>query len=125
MPKTILLIDDSPTIRSVIKVYLMTRKFEFLDAENGERGLQLVRLLPVDLVIADVKMPVIDGISFLRQVRADTRPQLKNLPIILLTGDKSEELRKEGLGAGATAFLHKPISNTQLCEAVDKIIPPG
>lgn len=124
MPQTILLVDDSPTIRSIIKVYLMGRQFEFVEADEGQRALQLVRLVPVNLVIADIKMPGMDGLTFVKKLRTDERPHLRKMPVILLTGDKSEETRQKGLEVGANAFIQKPISSAGLIEAVNKILPP-
>jgi two-component system chemotaxis response regulator CheY len=93
-----------------------------LEAEEAERAWQVCWLMPVDLVIADVNMPGTNGIGFVRQLRSADRPNLKQLPVILLTGDKSEELQNEGLRAGASAFVHKPISNTALVALVEKLL---
>lgn len=123
MPETILLLDDSPTIRSVVKVYLMSRKFEFLEAEDGERALQVLRLVPVSLVIADINMPNMDGITFLGKVRADPRPKVKSVPVVLLTSDTSEDARERGMKAGANAFVKKPISPASLNEIINQFLP--
>jgi two-component system chemotaxis response regulator CheY len=119
----ILLVDDSPTIRQILKIYLMGRPFEFLEADNGERALQLVKLMPVELVIADVKMPGMDGLSFVRELRAVEGPRVRNLPVILLTGEKSDDIRVQGMQAGANAFLQKPVSSSRLKELVNELLP--
>ena len=125
MRSTLLLIDDSPTIREIIKIYLMGRSLEFVDAENAERGLTLVGLMPIKLIIADIKLPGMDGVEFVRKLRSDPRPHIKKLPVILLTGQKSMDLRQQGLQAGANAFIEKPISSTALNELIAKLLPIG
>jgi two-component system, chemotaxis family, chemotaxis protein CheY len=120
---TILLIDDSPTIRTIIKIYLMGRSFEFLEAEGGERGLQIARLVPVNLAIADINMPGMDGLQFVKALRHDEKEVLRTLPVILLTGEKSEEIKAKGLEAGANAFIQKPVSSARLLEVVDQFLP--
>ena len=125
MPQTILIIDDSPTIRNIIKVYLMGSQFEFMEAEGGEKGLELVRKGSVELVIADINMPGMDGLTFVRQLRADARPELRGIPVILLTGEKAEALRIQGLKAGANEFIRKPVSSAGLIEAVNKLLNAG
>jgi two-component system chemotaxis response regulator CheY len=119
MPATVLLMDDSPTIRSVLKVHLMGKDLEFVEAETAERGLQILKLVVVRLVIADVNMPGIGGIEFVKQLRADPRPELRRLPIILLTSDRSPEVHERGMKAGASAFLHKPVSSQHLLDVID------
>jgi two-component system, chemotaxis family, chemotaxis protein CheY len=122
MPQTVLVIDDSSTIREIIKIYLSGRSFEFVEAESGDRGLQLARLMQVDLVIADVKMPGMDGLTFVRHLRADEKPHLRTVPVILLTGEKSEDLKSQGLEAGANAFVQKPVSSGRLKEVVNQLL---
>jgi two-component system chemotaxis response regulator CheY len=125
MPQTILIIDDSPTIRNIIKVYLMGSQFEFVEADGGERALQLARLMPIHLVIADINMPGMDGLTFVRNLRNDERAEVRSLPVILLTGEKSEQLRTQGLKAGANEFIRKPVSSAGLIEAVNRLLKPG
>ena len=123
MPSTVLLIDDSSTIREIVKIYLMGRSLEFVDAENAERGVTLLGLMPIKLIIADIKLPGMNGVEFVRKLRGDPRPHIKSLPVILLTGQKAAELKSEGLQAGANAFLEKPITSGALIELIDKFLP--
>jgi two-component system, chemotaxis family, chemotaxis protein CheY len=123
MAKTILLVDDSQTIRTIIKVYLMAHAFEFVEAENGDRALQLSRLVPVELVIADINMPGMDGITFVQHLRADERSKARNVPVILLTGEKSPDLEVRGMKAGANAFIYKPVTSAKLTELVNQMLP--
>jgi two-component system chemotaxis response regulator CheY len=109
MPHTILLVDDSKVIRELLKIYLMNDGFAFLEAEDGTRALSLARLMPVSLVIADVRMPGMDGLAFTRALRAEGRESLRRLPVILLTAHGGDAFRTEALAAGANAVLDKPV----------------
>ena len=99
MIHTILLVDDSRTMREVLKVYLMGRKFDFVEADGAERALQLLRLLPVSLVIVDLKMPKMDGVDFLLQMRASELPLLRRIPRPDRTPDRSRPGRRGGRDA--------------------------
>jgi two-component system chemotaxis response regulator CheY len=123
MRATILLLDDSKTMREVLKVYLMGRDFEFLEAERAERALALMRLVPVSLVFADVKMPVMDGLAFLHHLRGSDLPALRQVPVIMVTGDKNDEWQARALSAGATAFLQKPLDSERVGQVVDRLLP--
>ncbi|MHB8877549.1 MAG: response regulator [Myxococcaceae bacterium] len=123
MPRLILLVDDSPSVRSILRVYLMGAGASFEEAGDGERGLQLARLLPIDLVIADVRMPRMDGVAFTAAVRADEHERVRQLPVILLTGETDPLLRTRSLAAGASDFLHKPVSAKALLAAVERLLP--
>jgi two-component system chemotaxis response regulator CheY len=118
MKRTVLIVDDSDTIRHIIKVYLMKLKLEFLEAERGERGLLLLGANPVDLVIADFNMPGMNGLDFVRQVRADARLDVRRVPVLLLSGGKAPELERRALEAGASEFVRKPISIDALSAVV-------
>jgi two-component system chemotaxis response regulator CheY len=115
MRKTVLVVDDSQTIREIVKVYLKGMDVDFVEAPEGARALALCRLMPVNLVVCDIKMPGMDGIEFTRQLRAEPEAERAKLPIILMTGEKEADLRERGLAAGANSFLNKPLSSQELC----------
>ncbi|WNG32941.1 response regulator [Archangium violaceum] len=116
---TVLLVEDSNTIRHILKIYLMKLKLDFLDADRAERGLELLQTHPVHLVIADVNMPGgMDGLEFVRRVRASAREPMRQLPIVLLTGGKAPDLEARGLQAGASEFVRKPVSIDALASVV-------
>jgi two-component system chemotaxis response regulator CheY len=122
LPPTVLIVDDSPTIRGFAKVFLKALQVEVAEAEEGQQALEIVRKnLPV-CAIVDVNMPGMDGLSFTRELRADKRPEVSRLPVVLLTGDKSEELREKGRAAGASDFLGKPIKGPELQALVRKFL---
>ncbi len=118
MKRTVLIVDDSDTIRHILKVYLTKLKLDFLDAERADRGLRLLGASPVDLVIADFNMPGMSGLEFVRQVRADARPEVSRVPLLLLTGGKAPDLEQRALQAGASEFVRKPISSSALSAVV-------
>jgi two-component system, chemotaxis family, chemotaxis protein CheY len=125
MSQTVLLVDDSRFVRTIIKVHLVARKFVFLEAGDGLEGLMLLESSRPDLVIVDEDMPGMDGLAFIRHIRASETDALRTVPIILLTGLEQEELRAEALGAGANAFLRKPVSNAGLLTVVAELLPPA
>jgi CheY-like chemotaxis protein len=112
----VLIIEDSPTTRAVIKVYLVGHHLDFLEANNGDDGLQLARQHRPDVIVVDLKMPKMDGFTFCRTVRSDVR--LKETPVILLTGSKGDAIKREALAAGASFFMTKPIDSAALAERI-------
>jgi CheY-like chemotaxis protein len=112
----VLIIEDSPTTRAVIKVYLVGHHLEFLEANNGTDGLQMAREHRPSVIVVDLKMPGMDGFTFCRSVRADAR--VKRTPIILLTGSKGDEIKREALNAGASFFMNKPIDGPMLADRI-------
>jgi two-component system chemotaxis response regulator CheY len=119
----ILVVDDSPTVRNIIKIYLMGLRQSIIEAEDASRALQLLNVVPVSVVIADINMPGMDGITFVREVRASTKPQVRGVPVILLTAEKGGDLRQRGVEAGANAFIQKPVSHNDLTETVRQFLP--
>jgi two-component system chemotaxis response regulator CheY len=123
MSHTILLVDDSPTHRSLIQVFLTGRGFRFVEADTGKHALELLKDTRPDLIIADINMPEMDGMTFVRELRGHPRSELRKLPVVLLTGDnRSSERSEEGLAAGADEFLRKPISSAGVLEVVSKLL---
>lgn len=105
--KKVLIIDDSATTRAVLKVYLSGHSLEFHESDNGKEGLALAQSWRPDVIILDLKLPGIDGLSFCRQARMN--PVLSRTPIILISAIKAPDIRAESKRAGASAYLAKPI----------------
>jgi two-component system chemotaxis response regulator CheY len=120
---TILIVDDSALIRSVVKIYLKGGLFEFLEASDGQRALAVLDQVKVDLVIVDFNMPVMNGLVFLEKVRSAATTMVRTIPVIFLTGDTDPDLVERATGAGADAFLTKPVSSAVLVETVRKLLP--
>ena len=122
MPRTVLIVDDSPTIRGFAKIFLKPLQLEVKEAEDGQQALDLVRASVPAVAIVDINMPGMDGLTFTRQLRADARPEVRGLPVVLLTGDKSDEIRAQGREAGATDFIEKPLKGQELQAMVKKYL---
>ena len=122
MTQSILLVDDSRTMLQVLRVYLMGRAFNFLDAENAERAMRLLRLVPVSLVILDVNMPGMDGITFLQQLRSSELRHLQTVPVVVVTAMKDEAVEARARAVGASAFLHKPLDGELVARVVDGLL---
>jgi len=117
---SVLIVDDSPTIRGFAKLFLKALAVEVAEAEDGAKALEIVRANRPIVAIVDVNMPGMDGLAFTREVRKD--PAIAQLPVVLLTGDRSDELRQQGNDAGATDFLGKPIKGPELQAMVRKYL---
>jgi len=120
--KTLLIVDDSSSIRNILKVYLMGLKVEVLDADSGERALQLARLVPLSLMIADIQMPGMDGLTLVDKVRHDPRASVAGLPVILLTSDRSDAARARMREVGANDLLYKPVTAEALLATARKLL---
>jgi two-component system chemotaxis response regulator CheY len=122
MAKTILIVDDSSSLRTVVKLALTRAGYEVLEAADGLEGLaQLDKVARVNLIVSDVNMPRMDGIAFLRKLKAHARH--KFTPVIMLTTEGQEAKKQEGRDAGAKAWMVKPFNPPQLLDAVAKLIP--
>jgi two-component system chemotaxis response regulator CheY len=122
LPRTVLIVDDSPTIRGFAKVFLRPLGVEVQEAEDGAQALEIVRKNPPAVAIVDVNMPGMDGLTFTRLVRSDGRPEIAGMPVVLLTGETNAELREKGRAAGATDFLGKPLKGPELQAVVKKFL---
>jgi two-component system chemotaxis response regulator CheY len=120
--RAVLIVDDSPTIRGVAKLYLKGLQVQVQEAGDGAQALKIVRAAPPVVAIVDVNMPGMDGLAFTREVRADARSEIAKLPVVLLTGDPSDELREEGRAAGASGFLGKPLKGPELQALVKRFL---
>lgn len=122
MAKRILLVDDSASIRSLIRVFLVNHGYDFVEADSGERALSVLKIVPADLAIVDVNMPGMGGIEFVRQVRQHSRPHVRGVPVVLLTGDCTPEIQAEGEKVGANSFLTKPVKVEQLTQLIGALL---
>jgi two-component system chemotaxis response regulator CheY len=122
MAKTIMIIDDSISLRQVVAIALGSAGYEVLEACDGQDALAKLTGQKVHLMICDVNMPNMDGLTFLKAVRA--HPSYKFTPVIMLTTEAGEDKKKEGQAAGARAWVVKPFKPEQLLMAVSKLILP-
>jgi len=116
VPRSVLVVDDSPTIRGFARLLLRSLDVTVIEAEDGAKGLAAARANAPTLVLVDVNMPVMDGLALTRELRKDRA--LKDVPVLLLTGEKSEDLQRKGREAGANELLTKPLQAAELHAAV-------
>jgi two-component system chemotaxis response regulator CheY len=123
MAKTILIVDDSASLRAVVKLALVHAGYDVLEAGDGKQGLaQLDKAGKVHLIVSDVNMPNMNGIEFVTQVKLHARH--KFTPVIMLTTEGQDAKKQEGRAAGAKAWMIKPFNPPQLLDAVSKLILP-
>ncbi|MCB5196596.1 response regulator [Deefgea salmonis] len=122
MAKTILIVDDSSSMRQTVGMALKKAGYEVVDACDGRDALTKLDGRKYNLIISDVNMPNMDGISFVKAAK-----QLANYrftPVIMLTTESGETLKNEGRAAGVKAWVVKPFQPAQMLEAVQKLILP-
>jgi two-component system chemotaxis response regulator CheY len=123
MAKTILIVDDSSSLRTVVKLALTRAGYDVLEAADGEQGLAMLeQTAKVHLIVSDVNMPRMDGITFVTQVKKHARH--KFAPVIMLTTEGQDAKKDQGRAAGAKAWILKPFNPPQLLDAVSKLILP-
>lgn len=121
LSKTVLIVDDSATMRQMVSLTLREAKFEVLEAENGQDALKKVQSQKFDLILTDLNMPVMDGINFIRNARA--LAATKYVPILMLTTESQAEKKSEGKAAGATGWIVKPFDPPKLLAVIGKVLP--
>lgn len=120
MVKRILIVDDSVSMRGMIRSALRSGSFEVIEAANGPDALIVLDRQEVDLIITDVNMPDMDGISLVKAIRH--RPATKVTPVLVLTTECGAEMKQAGRAAGATGWIVKPFSPQQLVQVVAKVL---
>jgi len=118
--KTIMVVDDSLSIRQIVTYTLKTAGYDVIDAEDGVDALSKLNGAKVQLIICDVNMPNMDGITFVKEVKK--LEEHKFVPIIMLTTESEVKRKLEGHAAGARAWVVKPFQPEQLLGAVSKLI---
>lgn len=116
----VLTVDDSRTILAMLRHTLGNAGFEVLQAEDGQQGLDVLKNNDVDVVITDINMPVMDGIEFIRNVRATGLHA--SLPILILTTETSQDKREQGKAAGGTGWIVKPFDPDKLISVINRVV---
>ena len=116
----VLTVDDSRTILAMLHHTLSNAGFEVLQAEDGRQGLEVLKNESIDVVITDINMPVMDGIEFIRNVRASG--QYQSLPILILTTETSQDKRDQGKAAGGTGWIVKPFDPEKLISVIHRVV---
>jgi two-component system chemotaxis response regulator CheY len=119
MVKRVMTVDDSKTMRDMVAFTLRSAGFQVTSAEDGKQAIGMLATHPVDVVITDLNMPVMDGIALIRALRAD--PKWRALPILMLTTEGDSTKKAEGRSAGATGWIVKPFNPEKLVEVVNRV----
>ena len=115
-----LIVEDSPTVVSVVKYFLELEGFDVLVAEDGRKGLDMALAEKPDMIVSDVNMPAMTGPEMVRALRAD--PQSSRIRILMLTSESSVEAEAEGLEAGADDYILKPVEPRRLAARVKALM---
>jgi two-component system chemotaxis response regulator CheY len=120
MSKMALVVDDSTSMRQMVAFTLQQAGFSVIEGSDGKDALGKVNGKSVNLVVTDLNMPVMDGISLIKELRK--LPSFKFTPILMLTTESQDAKKQEGKSAGATGWLVKPFNPDQLLQVVAKVV---
>jgi two-component system, chemotaxis family, chemotaxis protein CheY len=120
MSKTVLVVDDSTSMRQMVSFTMKEAGFDVIEGANGAEAISNVQGKSLDLVITDLNMPVMDGMTLIRQLRG--MPTFKFTPILMLTTESQQQKKMEGKSAGATGWIVKPFNPEQLIQVVGKVV---
>ncbi len=117
--KTILTVDDSRTMRDMLRLALEDAGFQVVQAEDGVHGLEVLECGMPDVIITDINMPRMDGFGFIEGVRKDSR--YRGVPILVLTTESDAVKKDRARQAGATGWIVKPFNPTKLVDAIRRV----
>jgi CheY-like chemotaxis protein len=117
--KTVLVVDDEPAMQSMAAKLVESRGYRALTASSGNEALELLKRMPIDLIVLDVVMPDLDGLQTIEQAR---QLGFENIPVILLTAQKEKQAVLGGYQKGAVFYITKPLRPAHLLNAVDYLI---
>jgi two-component system chemotaxis response regulator CheY len=120
MPKKILAVDDSPSVRKLVEFSLKRGGFLVTTAQDGQEALDIIVRDTFDAVILDVNMPRLDGFEFLRRIRANE--SYASIPVVMLTTEGHDVDKERARDLGATAYLVKPFKPTMLLELINEVL---
>jgi two-component system, chemotaxis family, chemotaxis protein CheY len=118
--KSVLVVDDSTSMRQMVSFILRNAGFDVIEGSDGRDALSRIQGKSVSLVLTDLNMPVMDGMTLIRELRA--KPEFKFTPILMLTTESQQEKKLEGKAAGATGWIVKPFQPEQLLQVIGKVI---
>ena len=122
MAKTIMIVDDSASLRQVVTIALKGAGYDVIEGVDGKDALTKLDGRKIHLIVSDVNMPNMNGIEFVKA--AKQLPAYKFTPVIMLTTESGESMKQEGQAAGAKAWVVKPFQPAQMLAAVSKLILP-
>ena len=121
MSKRILTVDDSVTMRNLLRAVLSTAGFNIVQAEDGVKGLEALNGDQFDVIVTDINMPNMDGFTFIEHLRA--RPDNKSTPVLVLTTESDPEKKARARAAGATGWIVKPFDPAKLLATINRVSP--
>ena len=121
MGQTVLVVDDSSAMRALLGVALRSAGYAVVEARDGKEALEKLVAAPVDLIVSDCIMPVMDGISLVRELKR--REEFTQIPIIILTTESQAAQIQEGRSLGVQAWIVKPFRPEKFVEAVRRVLP--
>ena len=116
----ILVVDDDPTTRKVLSLYLKAKGHQVVTAENGLDGLEKLGTQAVNLIMSDLNMPYMDGIEFVKNVRAN--PEWAHIPVLMVSTEADPEEQQLAFGAGANGYLVKPVTAEMVNEKIKELV---
>jgi two-component system chemotaxis response regulator CheY len=119
MSMTVLTVDDSRTMREMLRLALTDAGYRVVQAEDGVHGLEVLSDETPDVIVTDINMPRMDGFGFIEEVRSD--PRYRGLPILVLTTESDAEKKNRARMAGATGWIIKPFNPEKLVEAIRRV----
>jgi len=119
--RKILIVDDSVSMRQMVSFTLRQGGYEVIEAEHGQAALNKLQSSTVDLIITDLNMPVMDGITLIQNVRK--MPAMRSKPILMLTTEGLAGKKEQGKAAGATGWIVKPFDPDKLLLTIAKVLP--
>ncbi len=120
MGRTILIVDDSASMRQLVSFALKDAGYDVIAADDGKDALSKVNGTKVDMVVTDLNMPNMDGIELIKQLRSSTTH--KFTPVVMLTTESQDSKKKEGRAAGASGWIVKPFQPEQLINVIKKFV---
>jgi two-component system, chemotaxis family, chemotaxis protein CheY len=120
MTASILAVDDSASIRQAIKIALSSAGYAVSEASNGAEGLEKAEAGAFDLIITDLNMPVMDGLTMIQELRK--RGRVVGVPIVFLSTESDGEIKAQAKAAGATGWMTKPFEPDQLVRIAGKVL---
>ncbi|WP_439124660.1 response regulator [Marivita sp.] len=120
MTKTVLVVDDSPSVRKMVQMTLSAAGYDVVEASDGQDGFEKATSTPIDAILTDQNMPRLDGLSFIRKFRETA--QSVGIPVVFLSTESDASLKAQAKEVGATGWMVKPFDQNQILAVVKKIV---
>jgi two-component system, cell cycle response regulator DivK len=118
--KQILIVEDKPNSRELLRTVLEQQGYAVLEAGDGEQAIKIIREKPLDLVLMDLQIPARNGYDVLKEIRSD--PRLAGLPVVAVTANAMPEDQEKVMAAGFTGYISKPVALARLREEVNRLL---